>query len=138
MQRRDDWRARFAAEVDRQRRNPFEWGKHDCAIGLVCGVVEAITGEDLARGYRSKYRSAASGLRIIRESGAETLGDFAAQFLPEIHPSEARIGDIGTVAADGPFSEAFSVVDHSHLIVMTEQGHGNRARQCMTRAFRVG
>lgn len=137
MQRRDDWRSRLAAEVDRQRRDPFQWGKHDCAIGLVCGVVEAITGEDLAKGYRSQYRSAASGLRIIKEAGADSLGDFAGLFLPEIHPSQARIGDVGIIPAD-EMGEAFCIVDASRLIVMTLDGQGSRPRSDMTRAFKVG
>lgn len=138
LTRRDDWRGRFATEMDRQRRTAFVWGKQDCAIGLVCGAVEAITGADLARGYRGKYRSPKAALRLMRESGAEALGDFAAQQLPEIHPSQARVGDIGILVSDGPIGEAFCIVDASGVIVMTEQGHGRRPRADMTRAFKVG
>lgn len=137
--RLDDWRGRFAAEMDRQRRNAFKWGKHDCAIGLVCGAVEAITGTDLARGYRGKYKSPKAALKLLKQSGAQTLGDFAAQFLPEHeHPSRARLGDIGILPSDGPIGEAFCIVDVSGVIVMTEQGHGRRRRTDMIRAFKVG
>lgn len=138
LTRRDDWRGRFAAEMDRQRRTVFAWGRQDCAIGLVCGAVQAITGMDLARGYRGKYRSPKAALKLMRDSGAETLSDFAALFLPEIHPSRARVGDLGILPADGPIGEAFCIVDASGVIVMTEQGHGRRPRADMIRAFKVG
>lgn len=138
LKRRDDWRARLAAEMDRQRREAFAWGKQDCAIGFAAGIIEAVTGTDLARGYRGKYRSAKGALKVLQGEGVETLGDLAAKFLPECHPAFARVGDIGVVAADGPGDEAFCMVDASGLIVMTEQGHGHRPRQDMIRAFRVG
>lgn len=138
MKRLDDWRARLAAEMDRQRREAFAWGWHDCATGLACGVVEAITGADLAAEFRGKYKTPAAALRIMRERGAETLGDLVAQFLPECPPGLARIGDIGVVAADGPVPEALCVFDASFVVVMTEAGHGHRPRKDVIRAFRVG
>lgn len=138
MKRRDDWRARLAAEMDRQRREPFVWGRQDCAIGFVAGIIEAITGEDLARGYRGKYRSPKGALKILRSEGVESLGDLAAKFLPECHPAFARVGDIGTVSSDGPVGAALCMVDVSGLVVMTEEGHGHRPRADMIRAFRVG
>ncbi|RNF35385.1 DUF6950 family protein [Paracoccus methylarcula] len=138
LTRRDDWRGRFAAEMDRQRRVGFAWGKQDCALGLVCGAVQAITGADLARGYRGKYRSPRAALKLLGDSGADNLGDFAALHLPEIHPSQARVGDLGILAAEGPIGEAFCIVDASGVIVMTEQGHGRLPRADMTRAFKVG
>ena len=138
LHRLDDWRARLAAEMDRQRRDPFAWGRHDCAIGFAAAIVQALTGKDLARGYRGTYASPKGAWKVLRESGAESLGDFAALHLPEIHPSRANVGDIGVIPADGPVGEAFCMVDASGLIVMTEQGHGRRPRADMTRAFKVG
>ncbi|SEI10161.1 DUF6950 family protein [Paracoccus alkenifer] len=138
LTRLPNWRARFAAEMDRQRREAFAWGRHDCALGLVTGAIEAITGVDLARGYRGKYRGQAAALRILRDAGCETPGDFAATILPEIPPAMARIGDVGVMSADGPLAQAFCVVDASSLIVMTDLGHGRRPRADMIRAFRVG
>jgi len=132
------WRARFAAEMDRQRRKAFAWGRQDCALGLVTGAIEAITGVDLARGYRGKYRGQAAALRILRNAGCATPGDFAATLLPEIPPALARVGDIGVIEAPGPLGQAFCIVDASSLIVMTDHGHGRRPRADMIRAFRVG
>lgn len=139
LHRRDDWRGRLAKEMARQQLSAFAWGKTDCAIGFIAGVIEAITGEDVARGYRGKYRSARSALRLLKEAGAESLGDFAAQKLPEIAPHEARVGDIGILETDGPVGQAFCMVDASTLVVMTESdGVGRRPRTDMIRAFRVG
>ena len=124
--------------MDRQRREAFAWGKQDCAIGLVAGAIEAITGADLAEQYRGKYDGPFSAVRILRDNGSLTLADFAAKHLPEIHPSHARVGDIGIVSADGPIGEAFAIFDASGVIVMTEQGHGRLPRADVLRAFRVG
>jgi hypothetical protein len=138
MKRRDDWRARLSAETDRQRQDPFVWGKHDCAIGFAAAIVEAITGEDLARGYRGRYATSRGALKLMKEAGAETLGDFVAMKLPEINPAFARLGDIGVIPAEGPITEAICMVDATGLVVMTETGHGHRPRKDMIRAFKVG
>ena len=140
MTRRDDWRGRLAAELARQHREPFEWGKQDCAIGLACGVVEAITGVDLARGYRGKYRGPKAAVNLMREAGAHSLTEFVAGFLPQHgHPAQAQIGDIGIIPdPDSVLGEALCVVDTGTVIVMTDQGHGRRPRADMTAAFKVG
>lgn len=138
MKRLDDWRGRLAAEMDRQRRDPFVWGDHDCAIGFACGIVFALTGEDLAAPYRGRYRTATGALRLLKDVGAESLGDFVAQHFEEIHPSQARVGDLGVVPSDGPISEAICMFDASGVVVMTEQGHGRLPRDAAFRAFRVG
>lgn len=136
--RLDDWHARLAAEMDRQRRDPFSWGKHDCAIGFAAGIVEALTGVDLAKGYRGKYASPRGALKILSASGADSLSAFVGQRLPEVHPAFANVGDIGIVAADGLLDEALCMIDASGLVVMTEQGHGHRPRADLIRAFKVG
>lgn len=138
LTRLDDWRARLAAEMDRQRREPCRWGVHDCVLGLATGIVEAITGTDLARGYRGKYRTPKGAAKLLADHGAETLGDFVAQFLPEVHPAFAQVGDLGVIPADGPIGEALCMFDASGLVVMTEDGHGRRPRGDAIRAFRVG
>lgn len=138
LRRHAAWRARLAAEMDRQRRIPFAWGRHDCAIGFAAAIVEAVTGTDLARGFRGKYRGPTAALRLLRTRGAATLEDFAAQLLPEIHPIDAQVGDLGIVLSDGPVAEGFCMVDTSGLVVLTEDGHGRRPRTDMIRAFAVG
>lgn len=138
LRRLDDWRARLAAEMDRQRRDPFAWGKHDCAIGFAAGIVEALTGVDMARGFRGKYASPRGALKLLKDEGAESLHAFVAARLPAVHPAFANVGDLGLVASDGPLGEALCMIDASGLVVMTEQGHGRRPRGDLITAFKVG
>ena len=138
LTRLDDWRARLAAEMDRQRRDPFTWGKHDCAIGFAAGIVEALTGVDMAQGYRGKYASPRGALKLLKDEGADSLHAFVAARLPEVHPAFANVGDLGLVASDGPLGEALCMIDASGLVVMTEQGHGRRPRGDLITAFKVG
>lgn len=138
MKRLDNWRSRLSEEMDRQRQDPFAWGKHDCAIGFGAAIVQAVTGEDLARGYRGKYASPRGALKLLAEAGAETLGDFVAMKLPEVNPALARLGDIGVIEADGPVGQGLCMVDATGVVVLTETGHGHRPRSDMVRAFKVG
>lgn len=138
LTRLPDWRARFADEMDRQRRDPFAWGRADCALGLAAGAVKALTGTDLSTGWRGSYRTAAGARRALHKRGFTTLADAVAAILPEIHPDAADIGDIGLIESDGPMGQALCIVDASGLIVITERGHGRRPRDDLRRAFKVG
>lgn len=138
LTRLDDWRARLAAEMDRQRRVPFAWGKQDCAIGFAAGIVEALTGVDMARGFRGKYASPRGALKLLMDEGADSLTAFVAARLPEVHPAFANVGDIGVVASDGHLGQALCMIDASGLVVMTEQGHGRRPRGDLVTAFKIG
>src|SRR5690606_39644944 len=60
------WRSRFCEEMDRQRREPFVWGKHDCAIGLIAGAIKSLTGVDVAKSYVDKYTTEADALTFLR------------------------------------------------------------------------
>lgn len=138
LTRLPDWRARLARELDRQRATAFAWGQQDCVLGLAAGAVQAMTGEDLARAWRGRYRSAAGALRALREAGYPGLGAALADHLPEISPDYADIGDLALVATDAPPGEALAIFDASGLIAMTEQGHGRIARTHALRAFKIG
>lgn len=138
MRRKAGWRSRFAAEMDRQRRNPFEWGKHDCAIGLACGAIKAITGEDLRSGWET-YSTPEGALRALKKAGFATLPDLVSSILPEHeHPSRAVIGDIGVIETDGPIGTSLCVFDGGTVIILTEDGQGRRPRDAAIRAFKVG
>ena len=138
LTRLPDWRARLAAEMDRQRRDPFAWGKADCALGLAAGAVKALTGADPCASWRGSYKTAAGARRALQKRGFSTLADAVAAIAPEIHPDDADVGDIGVIESDGPMKQALCIVDASGLIVITESGHGRRPREDMQRAFKVG
>lgn len=139
LKRLPDWRARFAREMDRQRRLPFSWeAGHDCTLGLAAGAVIALTGVDLAAEWRDRFATPSAALAEMRSRGFGSIGDMLATMLPEIHPDAARIGDIGTIPGEGETGQALCVVDTSALIVMTARGHGRAPRELMLRAFKVG
>lgn len=138
LERLPDWRARLAAELDRQRRLPFVWGKQDCALGLAAGAVEAVTGTDLRRGWRGKYSGARSAAKALRAAGWESLAEAVASILPETPVLFARVGDIGLIAGEGDLGEALCVIDASSLIVLTPEGQGRLGREHLIRAFKVG
>lgn len=60
-----DWEQRLAKLIEKRQRRAFVWGKHDCCL-FACDAVKAITGVDLARGFRGKYATKASAMKMIR------------------------------------------------------------------------
>lgn len=138
LTRLPDWRARFAAEMDRQHHRAFEWGRHDCVLGLAGGAVKALTGVDLIPDWRGRYRSERGALRALRHAGFTGLPEALAAHLPQIHPDAADIGDLAVVASDGPLKAALAIVDSSSLIVMTPNGHGRMPREGMLHAYKIG
>lgn len=97
-----DWPERLAAYIDARRRQPFAWGQQDCAL-FAADAVLAITGRDLARPWRGRYRSAAGAARILREQGG--LHGMADDALPRLpHVGQAQRGDLLLVDIDGVLS----------------------------------
>lgn len=139
LARLPDWRARFDAECDRIRLTPFAWGAHDCGPGLAGNLTLAITGVDAAAKYRGRYTTMTGALRVLRNSGFETLGDLVASILPEHdHPSMARVGDVVAIRSDSAFGHALGVVNGERVFVLTERGIGTVDRSEAVRAFKVG
>lgn len=138
MARVEKWRVQFEAVIDDLWAKPFSWGDHDCGPGLVGNVVKAITGDDPAKPYRGKYSDAKGALRIIKRKGFANLGDMVASILPEIHPSEAKIGDIAAVKTDSAIGYALGVVNGERVFVLMENGIGTVDLLQCERAFKVG
>ncbi|MCM2472160.1 hypothetical protein HGO38_01545 [Rhizobium sp. CG5] len=134
-----DWRARFDAQCDRMRLQPFSWADNDCAIGLAGNLVLALTGVDVVAAYRGRYSTRVGAIRCLRGSGFATLGDLVASLLPEhAHASMARVGDIVALPDDGPFSHGLGVVNGERVFVLTDAGFGTVDRAQAVRAFKVG
>lgn len=131
-----DWRHRLNDALAKHRKAPFRWGKHDCAI-LAADCIKAVVGDDLARGYRGKYRSSEAGLALMREAGFEDQVAMLASRYPEIAPAMARAGDVGVI--EGPFGAALGVFDGPHIIVFALSGGlGRLPRTDAIKAFRIG
>lgn len=137
--RKSDWRARFAAEVDRIKRTPFAWGSHDCGPGLAGNLVYAVTGVDCAAQWCGEYDDALGAARAMRDAGFDNLADLVASMLPEYeHPSQARIADVAAIKVDSVFGYALGVIDYERVFVLTENGIGTIDRSEIARAFKVG
>ena len=138
LNRVDNWRQEFEAVADDLMTLPFVWGQQDCGPGFVGRLTQALTGVDLAADYRGQYDSALSALRLMQDLGFANLGDLVASILPEIHISQARIGDIAAVADDTPFGFALGVVNGERIYVRTQSGLGTVDLLDAARAFKVG
>ena len=134
MTRLPDWHARLVAYLAAAARTPFDPGRHDCAL-FASGAVEAVTGMDLAEGWRGRYRTLAGGRRVLKRAGFADHIDLAARCLEEVPVSWARPGDIAAVpSADGP---ALGVVQGGAVYVIGPAGIGLVPLRDATRAFRV-
>ena len=118
----------YAAEAGSR---PFRPGRHDCAL-FAAGWVKLATGEDLARGWRSTYRSLRRGQQLMQDAGFADHVDFAAAHLPEIAPAFAQVGDLAVLE-----DQAFGIVAGEMIYCLKPQGLGLVSRNAMRRAFQV-
>ena len=138
MERLPKWRARLEAAIDDIKSKPFSWEDNECVTGLAGKVILAVTGEDPTKPYQGKYNDSVSALRVMRQTGFKNLGDLTASILPEIHPSQAKIGDIAAIKMDSPFGYALGVVNGERVFVLMENGIGTVDLLECQRAFKVG
>jgi hypothetical protein len=118
----------YAAEAGSRRFRP---GRHDCAL-FAAGWVKTATGQDLARGWRSRYRSLKRGQRLLEEAGFANHVALAAAHLPEIAPAFAQPGDLAVLA-----DNAFGIVAGEMIYCLKPQGLGLVPRGQMRHAFAV-
>lgn len=64
MKRKPDWPQIVAREIEAAFRQPFSYGRHDCCL-FAANVALAMTGVDLAKGLRGRYRSAAGAEKVL-------------------------------------------------------------------------
>lgn len=116
MTRLPYWQVRLTDWLTATARLPFRPGRHDCAL-FAAGAVRAMTGVDMARGFRG-YRTLAEGKRFLRAKGFGDHIALAASVFPistTPHP-----GDLAVVATpDGP---ALGVVQGRAVYVVAPVG----------------
>lgn len=92
MARVPDWPQRLAAAVEAARLQPFDWGRHDCAL-WAADVVLALTGEDHGAAFRGQYRSRGGAAFVIARAGG--LAAIATRALGAPVPiTQAQRGDV--------------------------------------------
>ena len=119
----------YAAEAGQR---PFRPGRHDCAL-FAAGWVKISTGRDLARGWRSTYRSLRRGQQLMQDAGFSDHVAFAAAHLPQIAPAFAQVGDLAVLE-----DNAFGIVAGEMIYCLRPEGLGLVPRSAMRRAFNVG
>lgn len=109
----EGWQIRLAAYLNDCSRRPLEYGQHDCAL-FAAGAVQAMTGIDLAEGWRGRYTTLRGGLRVLRAQGYADQVALAAAHLPEtVSP---RPGDLAVI--DAPHGPALGVVQGAMVYVL--------------------
>lgn len=135
MNRKTDWRKELVAYLSSVNRADFKAGQHDCAL-FAAGAVKVMTGEDLAKGWRGKYRSLKRGRELLKQNGFADHIELAASLLEEVPPIMAQVGDIAVVEENG--ERALGVVQGAWIwVVRVESGLGRLTLTDAKRAFRV-
>ena len=109
----EGWQIRLAAYLNDCSRRQLAYGQHDCAL-FAAGAVQAMTGIDLADGWRGRYSTLRGGLRVLRAQGYRDHIALAAAHLPEI--AAPRPGDLAAI--DTPDGPALGVVQGAMVYVL--------------------
>lgn len=137
LRRLENWRGRLSDEMADIYSAPFNWGSHDCIIGLGRRVVKALTGEDLMDPWPT-YSSEKEAARVLRDMGFASLPLAVASFLPEIPKFNAQVGDLALFRTNGLIGYALGMVNTSTVLVVTPDGIGHRTILDAVSAFQVG
>lgn len=121
-----DWRLRLTNYIGASAREPFEVGKHDCAL-FWAGAVEAMTGVDHAASYRGQYKTFKAGRELIGGDLAAHVGSI----FEEVPPALAQVGDLVMI------KDACGVVQGEHIYVLGRGGVSTTPLTRATKAFRV-
>lgn len=135
LTRLPDWRQRLIAYLSGVVSQPFEPGRHDCAL-FTAGAVAAMTGRDVAAEWRGRYRTLRGGQRVLRRAGHADHVALAASMLQELdNPFMAQAGDVAAVAT--PEGAALGIVQGAGIYVMGPRGFGVVPLTSIARAFRI-
>ncbi|WP_022699309.1 DUF6950 family protein [Euryhalocaulis caribicus] len=133
MKRREDWEQRLYAWHKATLEIPHDWGRNNCAF-RAAGAIRAMTGVDLAKGFRVRVRSEAGFRRVMAEQGWRSLSDIADAFLPRAR--RPMRGDL--VLLDGPNGEFFGIKTGTHAAGPTQRGLEHVPMAQMIAAWRIG
>jgi hypothetical protein len=134
MKRLNDWHARLVGYLHSATSTPFQYGHHDCTL-FAAGAVRAMTGEDLAEGYRGRYTTLSGGLRVLRKAGYASHVDLVASVFEEVEPVFAVPGDLVVIESED--GDALGVVQGEAVYVLGMAGLSLVSAERARRAFRV-
>lgn len=117
-----DWEDRLIAKS--MRPHKFEWGVCDCALDGADWVLE-ITGVDIARKFRGKYKTLRGAVGALKRYGEGSLSATMDSLLPRIEDHEVtNRGDLVGVPCETPelFDCAIGVSDGLTVKVLGPEG----------------
>lgn len=132
--RLDDWQARLVAYLHASARKPFQPGTHDCVL-FAAGAVLAMTGQDMAAGWRGRYTTLSGGMRVLRKAGHADHVALAASLFAEVPVAMAQPGDLAAVPT--PDGLALGIVQGEAIYVLGPGGLALVSLMTAQRAFRV-
>ena len=97
--RHPKWEERLAACIAENQDKAYDPSLHDCLM-WPAKAVKAVTGQDLARGHRKKYKGVVDGYRHLRAMGFKSTESYLDNLFPEKPIGFAQRGDL-ILAADG-------------------------------------
>lgn len=117
LTRDERWPLILAEQVEGARKRPFAFGMHDCCL-FAADVVLAMTGTDIAAGYRGKYKTERGALQLIAKG--EGLSAMASKQLGKSMPALcAQRGDV-VLISQGRYS--LGICLGSMLVVPGKEG----------------
>jgi hypothetical protein len=136
LKRHPDWQPRLARYLALVARTAFQPGVLDCAT-FAAGAVEAMTGTDLAAGWRG-YGSLEEGFQRLSAAGFDDHVALAASLLEEVPVAQAGPGDVAVLQL-GRNLPSLGIVQGEFVYVLAENAPGLplQPRSAMSRAFRV-
>lgn len=129
-----DWKARLISYLSDCAQTEFEPGRHDCAL-FAAGAVRAMTGVDLAAGWRGRYKTITAGMARLRRAGYADHIALAAANFEQIPVAFAAPGDLAVLPTpDGP---ALGVVQGEGIYHLAQAGFGISPLMAASFAYRV-
>lgn len=134
MKRLTGWEQRLHAATRAALRTPYRWGVHDCAL-FAADCVRAMTGVDLADGFRGRYDDEDSAIAVLRDLGCDGVDDLPGRWLGEIAPAMARRGDV--VLFDGLHGRFLAICDGATAVGPAARGIAHHSMSSALRAWAV-
>ena len=133
--RYDDWPTKLVESLKEAKNKPFVWGEHDCCL-FAADIVKAMTGDDLAAGYRGKYSTAKEAIKLIKKiSNDGTVAGIVDLHFKRVPVSFAKRGDIVSVQTN--HGEAIGVCAGGGAHFVIESGTIIYPRPLWSIAWRV-
>lgn len=126
MKRKDNWEILLAEILQDRLHVPFQWGKHDCCL-FAADCVEAMTGWDPARWFRSRYDSKVSAYAALKEFAGGSVAEVAEKICQQsgfalLDVPFGQRGDVALVEGNG--SDALGVIDLTGMNILVAGMNG--------------